>query len=76
MKPIPNDKGHCFKHAITYRRAEGCPKCALDRQAAQMALDYAQRRWPNANRVTMPQLMGEIERLKTLRRADDGAEKP
>jgi hypothetical protein len=33
---------------------------------ARIALDYAKKRWPNANSVTQPQLMAEIERLKAM----------
>lgn len=47
--------------------------------ALRMTLEYAERRWPNANRVTMPQLMAEIEsdkeRLRKLLRRADGTAK-
>lgn len=32
--------------------------------AAQFTLEYAKKRWPNANRITHPLLMREIERLR------------
>lgn len=50
-----------------------------ERLALEMTLAYAAKRWPDANRVTHPQLMREIEdtkeALRRAQRAEEGTTK-
>lgn len=53
MKVRSQDRSHCFKHAHTFDRDLGCPEC----RAKAFADELIKVQYPNANRVTHPQLM-------------------
>ena len=51
MKPVPQDKSHCFKHACTFPLHEGeCPYCKIERLQREAPISARPKEDSNAKR--------------------------